>query len=965
MINKEKMESQEDSNLSSAQSLGQSTPGTANSKYGEDQESVSLTRNRYIKKSDKYFGNKDRKWFSLRSGLYVAGFLFFLYLLKRAFFDGNQGKGIYYNSFSKTRNVVKTYTTPFLDIQFDNPTSYGDIGKPRVEKEDYIPKLQMTCHLYSKDHLNIIIRDADNIRYEVPHEYPFPFPRDVQHVLPEDSDFLLDFEFEPFNLVIKRKSTEETIFSLADRVVYTNYYLEVTFMMPTREVYGFGERISPLQFKDGTYSLFILDRVGKIDHGKAGFNAQGHQSMYLCKEQSGRYHVNLFKNIAAQEIVLKDRKLTWKTIGGVLDFHFFLGENPEDTLYKYHTYVGGWTLPAFWHMGYHQCKWWGYKNTSHFEYVLDHFDKADLPLDVLWSDLDIFEDDQNFNYNEKKFPPVETQQLFKRFNKRWITVIQAYVPTQKSNPAWKYEGDILDFSLRDGITNEPLVGWEFSGFVHFIDFLNPLAKNFWNEMLDYMNERMPIAGLWLDANELTDLMNKFEETMPIYFDGIERRKYYKLPFYPGGENLYKLHLVKLDAKHIGGIDEYNVRSLNSYYQSILTYDYLKGKDNIYFPFVLSRGNMFGSGQFSFHFVPDISSTWELMRTSLGPTMTYQIFGIPFIGADICGFIDEHRANAELCARWHQLSVFYTFARNHHAPYNDFDNHQEPYVYKGSIFDSIKRSMLLRYSMLKQYYTFFFTNPGKELRVGTVMRPLFFEFHDKSLPPYGSPVFEEQFMIADTMMGAPILYPGYTNLDIYFPACKWFDMRSGKEVPVQGGTLNLPVPIVDEVPHFLKAGKLFLKQDVRGIRSTEDLTNVFNITAGLPDFATKGGVKMAEAVGVILDVPNYSEEVVYYQCTLENCLMNITVNAAYDNKEFTVKVSSRSKSKERTESPVEISWIHLLGVSKDLKASGKIDLQGSNGIYEYTYDKSHQVLSILISPKLVLKGDSNFVLSIKI
>jgi len=101
-------------------------------------------------------------------------------------------------------------------------------------------------------------------------------------------------------------------------------------------------------------------------------------------------------------------------------------------------------------------------------------------------------------------------------------------------------------------------------------------------------------------------------------------------------------------------------------------------------------------------------------------MNFNIYGIPFSGPDACGYADS--PTPELCARWMGLSTWEAFARNHNG---NGTGYQEPFAFVNHsyVLEASKKSLDLRYSLLKYFYSLFIAANG----IGSVYRPLFFAF----------------------------------------------------------------------------------------------------------------------------------------------------------------------------------------------------------------------------------------------
>ena len=128
-----------------------------------------------------------------------------------------------------------------------------------------------------------------------------------------------------------------------------------------------------------------------------------------------------------------------------------------------------------------------------------------------------------------------------------------------------------------------------------------------------------------------------------------------------------------------------------------------------------------------------------------------MFGIPLVGADICGFVGN--TNEELCARWSALGAFYPFSRNHNE---DHSIEQDPVALGPKVTAAAKTALQWKYSLLPNLYTLFY----KAHTTGdTVVRPLFFEFPKDSK----SYEIETQFMWGSSLLIVPTLEEKATSV----------------------------------------------------------------------------------------------------------------------------------------------------------------------------------------------------------
>ena len=127
-----------------------------------------------------------------------------------------------------------------------------------------------------------------------------------------------------------------------------------------------------------------------------------------------------------------------------------------------------------------------------------------------------------------------------------------------------------------------------------------------------------------------------------------------------------MHYQGDDAPFIPGQNttELFFHPVNPLGEGYASLDSLKSLTKSPLAFQLTRGSMYGSGRYAAHWTGDNLASWEFMGLAVAELLPFQLFGIPMVGSDLCGFYTN--TTPELCTRWMQLGAWMTFARNHNS-----------------------------------------------------------------------------------------------------------------------------------------------------------------------------------------------------------------------------------------------------------------------------------------------------------
>uniref|UniRef100_A0A5S6R1Y4 P-type domain-containing protein n=1 Tax=Trichuris muris TaxID=70415 RepID=A0A5S6R1Y4_TRIMR len=643
-----------------------------------------------------------------------------------------------------------------------------------------------------------------------------------------------------FEIVDKQRPTKALFNSSIGGLVYNTQFLQIATYLSSDTLYGFGENLHRTlrhnlsSFK--TWPMFSRDQPPLSVTEHRG-NLYGVHPFYVVLEQDGNACGVLFWNSNAQEYTTgPGPSLVYRTIGGILDMYIFSGPSPNDVIRQYWRLIGKPTMPAYWSLGF-QLSRYGYQNTSVVSGVVNRMREQEIPHDVQYVDIDYMDQNAGFTLDPTNFKDLpDLVNKTRRENAlRWVFIINPTINVVRRDYAPFVSAAIADLfitwpeerfvpPLNDMYPNTKGTavmlgtGWPYNN-VAFPDFFKPNVSLWWKQLILDFRKTLEFDGLWIDMNEPANFGT--DEDPPWYSSDpnlkdipplrCPKNKVNDPPYLTEAAYLWG---TRLNAKTLclfakqgpsGEYYHYDVHSLYGWSETEPTLMALREATGNR-GFLLSRSTFPSSGRYTGHWLGDNYSEWPDMKASIIGMLEFNMFGIPHVGADICGFNGD--ADEELCARWHQLGAFYPLSRNHNGKMTDkgkYQVDQDPTQWD-SVQEAAKNSLALKYYYLPYLYTLFYkAHVDGEM----VVRPLSFSFPTDNLT-YD---IDRQFMWGPAMLITPALEPDTISVVGYFPNAKWYNIYEDYQngLCVSPGYRRLRAPLGGPPPVHVRGGYILPRQ----------------------------------------------------------------------------------------------------------------------------------------------------------
>ncbi|MBN2489680.1 MAG: glycoside hydrolase family 31 protein [Planctomycetes bacterium] len=535
---------------------------------------------------------------------------------------------------------------------------------------------------------------------------------------------------------------------------------------PGERVYGLGEKAWSTERSGRAWRLWNTD----CHHYHRGTDPLYKSVPFLLLNRPApglfaegrRYYGVFFDNPFAARVDLKSREIwTFEAEGGPLEYHVIAGPAPATVLERYTALVGRMPLPPLWALGYHQSRW-SYYPERRVRRLAEDFRERRVPCDAIHLDIDHMDGFRVFTWHKRRFPqPARLVRDLAKMGLRVVTIVDPGVKAER--------GPIASAGLSKGYFLKDRGGkvvqakvWP--GNAYLPDFTNRHARRWWGDLHAGL-VKAGVSGIWIDMNE------------PAVF-AEDRRT---LPD---------------DVRHAGAPGRRDHAGNHNLYASLMAEATYRGLLRLrpgVRPFVLSRAGFAGIQRHAAVWTGDNHSSWNDLELAIPMLLGLGLSGLAFAGADVGGF--HGTPTAELFTRWVQAAALTPLCRAHTSCETP---DQEPWSFGPAAEERVKKAIQLRYRLLPYLYTVF----EECSRTGApIMRPLWWEFPDDPR----APSIDNQFMVGDALLVAPVLKRSAQSRTVYFPEGGWHAL-DGRTLVVGPITRSVDAPM-DRLPVYLRAGRI--------------------------------------------------------------------------------------------------------------------------------------------------------------
>lgn len=540
----------------------------------------------------------------------------------------------------------------------------------------------------------------------------------------------------------------------------TGFFELIKSLAPDEHLYGLGDKTGYLDKRGFEYDNWNADNPQpQLEHFKNLYKSipvllglkNGHP-FGLFFDNTYKAHFDMGKE--------SPHYYFYSAVEGNLDYYILGGSSLKDVVTNYTYLTGRVPLPQKWTLGYQQSRWGYSASQKQVQDIADGLKKYDLPCDAIHFDVDYMDGYRVFTWDKNKFEG-DPKAFVAKLKNRGIKVIPIIDPGVKKDPDYKTyaEGVKHDYFVKTP-DNKVYINKVWPGDSAFPDFGRPEVRKWWANNNKFLTDN-GVGGVWIDMNEPAS----FEGDIPddtVFSDQETPSTHKKM------HNVYGHNMAK--ATYTGLKDQQGRR-----------------------PYVITRAAYAGTQKYATVWTGDNRSIWPHIQMMIPQICNLGMSGFSFVGTDIGGFASD--TNAELLTRWIEAAIFSPLLRNHAAMGT---RHQEPWSFGEPTLSIYRKYLKLRYHFIPYLYDLF----AQESQNGLpIMRPLVLNYDDDPR----TRDLNDEFMVGDDILVAPIVEKSKIKRLIYLPAGKWIDFWNNREYDGQQDIV-VDAPL-DKLPLFIKANTL--------------------------------------------------------------------------------------------------------------------------------------------------------------